>query len=371
MRKLFAAAAVIVCLAVVAFAAPGAGEVQPAAKKPDWREIKPRTEFLARRLNPKDANVYEFLATDLLVEFGREGGAMVSYDATDIANVPKLSVTGVRTVADCRLFDLCQHALAQNNLTLMGTGERAFSVVGPGRTAEMAPAVDPKIASTLAPTEWVTVMVQLKGGNARKLIPGIRQVMTLVGGALIASDDGMTLVIVDVAGNIPRVLEMINAVDRDVVREPVVNYQRRTAAYVETLVGTLNRFLTRYASARGLPDNYDLTWDSNSQVVVGQVPQELAAFLDAAIDAASVAEKQRADAKEADERNFVTVDFTIAAEPGVAQVESGLRALFTPEANSGDARFVIKDRDAGTMVVRCRTWLEQGVRDAVKTLSSK
>ncbi|MCC6572226.1 MAG: hypothetical protein IT462_00415 [Planctomycetes bacterium] len=373
MRKLASAAVVLAVLTAVVFATPPDGEIKPPAKElPNWRELKPRPDFLAKRFNPRDQNQYEFNAGDLLTEFAREGAVQISFDAGDIANIPKLTVTGIRTVNEGRLFDLCQTALALNNLTLIGNGERTFRVIGAGRVLESAPAVDPAKVGELAPREWATLTLRLNGKSAKKLISLVRPFMTLNGGAALASEDGTALILVDTATNLPRLLEIVRASDPETTYKPPVAYQRRSSTDLGALASTLSKFMVRYARARSLDETeLALTWDSSAQLIVGNVPAEMAPFMDAAVDAADAAAKQRADAKEADDRSFVTFDVVATEHRNITAMESGLRALFGPEANQGDARFVIKDVDAGTMVVRCRNWLEQGVRDAVKSLGSK
>lgn len=347
-------------------------EPRPAPKLPEWRSVTPSLDFLARRLSGEDANSYEFSCLDLMQEFARRAQVSVRYDARQLSTVPKLSVVGAKDAAQRPLFELCQKSLAQATMTLMPEAgqARAFQVVASYSVAESAPVVPEAELPARSPSEWCAVAVTLKGNNSTAVVSLLREVLTRQGGTITVSQDGSVIVLVDQAANLARILPLVREADVLKAIPRMVEYQRAAKVRLDELAKTLQAFLARYCDEMKLRrDSAYLNWEPNTRLLIGIVPQSLAPFLDSAVDAAERAATQEEEARKAGASSYVIFELSVPQGVNAAKVHASLRALYQQEVTLFDLYTLLKDEQGTALLIRCRNWLEAGVRDAFEQLA--
>ncbi|MCC6150579.1 MAG: hypothetical protein IT461_10040 [Planctomycetes bacterium] len=358
-------------VAAVLALAVGVDSQDPPKAKADWRKVGLSTEFLAHRLVGETTDHYEFTALDLISEWGRRGEVTVRYDARQVASVPKLSLRGVKEPNKLSAFDLCQRALENNGLTLFpeaGT-PRAFVVDAGYNAGERAPLVKEEELASMATSEWAALLYTLKSAGAAHVVSMAQSVMSQSGGRIQSTPGQPTLLVVDRAANVMRVLEVFRQVDLPREDPKTVPYQRATKAHQFQLAKTLQAFLDRYAAEINVAaGKFYVSYEHETRMLVGMVPQAVCSFLDAAIDAADKNVQAKRDEDELQGPNFACFEVPIPPEQKAAAIEASLRQLFEPEQVAGDMRTMIKGDQTKSLVVRCRKWLEAGVRDALETL---
>ncbi len=358
-------------VAAVLALAVGVDSQDPPKAKADWRKVVLSTEFMANRLVGESSDHYEFSAIDLLSEFGRRGEVTLRYDARQVASAPKLTMRGVKEPGKLLAFDLCQRSLESNGLTLFpeAGAERSFVVDASYNAGERAPLVKEEELPTMASGEWATLLYTLKSASAVHVVSMAQAVMSQSGGRILSSPGQPTLLITDRAANLLRVLEVLRQVDLPREDPKVVPYQRATKAHQFQLAKTLQAFLDRYAEQINVVSGkFYVSYEHETRMLVGMVPQTVCTFLDAAIDAADKNVQAKRDEAELEGPNFTCFEVPIPPEQKAAAIEASLRQLFEPEQVAGDMRTMVKGDQTKGLVVRCRKWLESGVRDALETL---
>ena len=349
----------------------GVDSQDPPKAKADWRKVGLSTEFLANRLVGESTDHYEFNALDLLSELGRRGEVTVRYDARQVASVPKLSLRGVKEPGKLLAFDLCQRALDSNGLTLFpeAGAARALVVDSSYNAGERSPLVKEEELASLASCEWAALLYTLKSASAAHVVAMAQSVMSQSGGRIQSTPGQPTLLIVDRAVNVQRVLEVLRQVDLPREDPKVVPYQRATKVHQFQLAKTLQAFLDRYAEQINVvAGKFYVSYEHETRMLVGMVPQAVCTFLDAAIDAADKNVQSKRDEAELEGPNFICFEVPIPPEQKAAAIEASLRQLFEPELVAGDMRTMVKGEQTKSLVVRSRKWLEAGVRDALETL---
>ncbi len=343
----------------------------PPKQKADWRKAAPSREFLASHLPGEEMDYYEFSALDLLAEFGARGEVSVRYDSRQLSPLPKLSMRGVKEPTKLVLFELCQRALAANGLTLFpeSGAARAFSVDAVYNACERAPLIKEEELANLLSNEWASLLYTLKGGNAATVVAMAQGVTTQVGGRIQHATGEATVLIVDRACNLTRILEVIRTVDVPREDPKTVPYQRAATTHLFELAKTLQQFLDRYAVQINVPKgSFYVSWEHTTRLLVGMVPQALCSFLDAAVDGAEKGAQLVKEERELSGPNFISFELAIPETHKATVIEASLRMLFEPEMIAGDMRTLVKGEDRKSVVVRCRKWLEAGVRDSFDTL---
>lgn len=355
-------------IVLVAVAVSASSQEQPKPK-PEWRTVGPSSEYLANSL-AASGDFYELSAVALLSEFARRGDVSIRYESRQLTSVPKLSLRGVKEPSKLSLFDLCQRILEPVGLTLLPepSGARGFVVEPTYNAGEKAPIVKEEELANLASSEWAMVTYKVRGTSAAPLM-SLAQGMVSGGGRIQSAADQPFLLIVDRASNIIRVLELFRTVDVPRADPKIVPYQRAAKTHLFDLASTLQRFLDRYAREINVPTgSFYLSWDHETRLLVGMVPQAVCSFLDSAVDAADKNALEAKAERELTGPNFVCFELAVPPERKAAAIEASLRALFEPEFVAGDMRTMLKGETTKSIVVRCRTWLESGVRDAADTL---
>lgn len=359
-----------VLAALLALTVGANSQDQPRAKA-DWRTIGFSAEFLANHLVGDSTDAYDLTASAMLADFARRAEVRVRFDTRTVAAIPKLSLRGVKEATKLSAFELCQRALDAGGLTLFpeAGAERAFVVDAVYNAAEQAPLVTREALSSMAPSEWGTLTYSVRGPSPSQLVSLCQPLVSQSGGRVIYTSGQSTLLIVERAANLLRVLEVVDKIDTPREDPKTVPYQRASQAHLFELAKTLQAFLDRYAEQINVAaGRFHLKWEHESRVMVGIVPQALCSFLDAAIDAADKNAQQAKAEREQAGPNYTCFELIVPPEKKVAAIETGLRSLFEQEMIAGDLRVYVKGEQTKVLVVRCRKWLENGVRDAFETL---
>lgn len=368
MRKL---TGIFVLTAAMLALCAGVSSQDPPRQKADWRKAGPSLDFLATHLPGEERDFYEFGALDLISEFGTRGEVSVRYDSRQLAPLPKLSLRGVKEPSKLVLFELCQRALGANGLTLFPepNAARAFSVEPVYSACERAPLIKEEELANLSPNEWATLLYTLKGGNVPTVVTMAQAVTSQVGARIQHVQGEATVLFVDRAANLVRILEVVRKVDVPREDPKIVPYQRASKTELFDLVKTLQLFLDRYAEQINMPKGaFYVSWEHNTKLLMGLVPQALCSFLDAAVDGAEKGAQLAKEERELSGPNYVSFELTVPETRKATTLETQLRLLYEPELIVGDMRTVIKGDDSKCLVVRCRKWLEAAIRDSYETL---
>lgn len=333
------------------------------AAKPDWRTLKAAPSFLTAYYKP-DKRCYELPVLRLLQHLAEQAQVPVRYDAADMETQDAVTIAAPARQDLAPVFDLCQQGLAPRYALLPEGG--GFAVFTMMEAPQRAPLVATELLDALCEAEWATVVLPLNGRDGRLVHNVVGEVLSRPGGRQELTSDQQALIVTDVGRVLRKVRDMIPRLDME--REPVelVEYQRSSRTDLKALCTTLAEFLARYAALAHLPESrIYLRWNGEAGVLTGIVPHPCASFLDAAVEAAQKNTAERAAEEAA--REIAWVNFTVAVPEGqtALQLEGRMRALFGPEAGIGELRMTSDKNDPTTLFVRCRTWLEADVRDAL------
>ncbi|MCC6463934.1 MAG: hypothetical protein IT463_01190 [Planctomycetes bacterium] len=333
------------------------------AAKPDWRTLKAAPSFLTAYYKP-EKRCYELPPLRLLQHLAEQAQVPVRYDASDMETAEAMSVAAQARQDLAPVFDLCQQALAPR-LTLLPEGE-GFAVFTMLEAPQRAPLAATEKLDALCESEWATVVMTLEGRDGRLVQDAVGKVLSRPGGRLELTLDQQALVVTDVGRVLRKVRDMIPRLDMPREQVELVEYQRASSTDLSALCATLTEFLARYAALARLPESrIYLRWNREAGVLAGIVPRPCASFLDAAVEAAQKNAAERAAEETSREQSWV--NFAVAVPEGLTalQLEGRLRALFGPEAGIGELRMTSDKDKPQTLFVRCRTWLEADVRDAI------
>ncbi|MDH5641955.1 MAG: hypothetical protein OEY28_11735 [Nitrospira sp.] len=364
-KRYLALTAAVTIMALVTSSSHGQEVGEPESTRVDWRKVVASKDFYVRANEKKDDGL-QVSASALLDEFAaRAGVAIEIHDRRKLA-LGRLDLKGSRAATDDPLFDLCQRSLVVAGLTLLPTGDDSFAAKSYTSIDQNVPIVSETALAGRAAWEWILVPVVYRGRNAKAVRSEVRKLVSSPGGSIEMTADDLNFVIIDRAGNMPRVLHLIRQMEAERPPFSLVSYSRATTASINSLAGNLKEFLQAYERETGMQSGtLHLSWDATSAVLVGMVPRSLASMIDSAVDAAETAATRRAAELEAEDKSYVT--FVVNAPEGVESVrmESYLRNLFKPEANVGDLRLVVRDEERPEIIVRSRTWLRKDLEDAV------
>jgi hypothetical protein len=112
-----------------------------------------------------------------------------------------------------------------------------------------------------------------------------------------------------------------------------------------------------------------LEYDVNSGMVTGRVPTELASLIDATLEAAERGYEERKALEAENQKAFTSFSIVVPAGVKPGRVEIALRRLYEQELARGDLRIITPEAEGSKIVVRCRPWLENDVRQAAATAS--
>ncbi|MBX3473806.1 MAG: hypothetical protein KF754_05445 [Planctomycetes bacterium] len=358
------AAVILLVVCMLGFASGQAAETRP-----DWRTVRTSTAFLWKYWQ-KDAKRYEVPALALVQQFAESAKVAVRFDEPSLVRVAPVSLVLGEGAEPPALFDLCQMALAPRYTLLPEGGDRRFTVCLISDVGSRAPRVAPEELEALAAHEWAVLVAELGGRDARAVERAL-QPLRGMSGKLEITNDGRSLMIIDIGTNLRRMHGLIPSLDR--VREvvPLVPYQRASKADLSRLVISLRALNLLFCRNSGIPeDKVIVNWDSETGVLSGMIPRPLAGTIDAAMEAAESRHTQREAADAAEPGRFVQFSISAPAGMEVVQFSVRLRMLFDTEANGGHARFVPKDDKTPTLFVRCRPWLEAEIREAAALMSN-
>lgn len=351
--------AVLLCsLALVAQTSAQAENAQP-----NWRTARATKAFLWQYYQ-KDSKRYDLPPMALLQHFAEIAKVSLRVDERAISAMNPMTLILGEGAEPPALFDLCQLSLSPRFVLVPEAGELRFGTVVGADLPSRAPRVVESELDALCSQEWGWLQFDLGGRDLRTIERALTP-MRSVSARLEGVNDNRSLLVLETAGNLRRIRDLLPTLDRPREVVPLVPYQRAAQSEIGKLVLSLRAYLKLFAYNSGIPqDSVTLNWDMQSGVVTGMVPKPLAQSIDAAIESADALQGKRdADAAASDKR-FVQFTLAAPADMTVVQFSARLRLLFESEAGFGDARFVARDDKQPTLLIRCRPWLEAEIKDA-------